>query len=457
MNDQHPNPNVQKAVTFFRQAGLSRLMTKLREKYIELGQVGGQILLEDSSLSERREIASFLSKPPYRNNNLKVSLLDVDKALRQSGFGCTLPELLSAFFPDQPLLTRREQRTARAVHQADFRTTLLSIATERSEGSRGHSWLLQGLHGQEWLFSRYKNVPEEEQERQLNLVRYVASVLDQLPGTGKPERLAIFAQRTSGDPHALDPDRPAGRLLLLALHDLARIAEQDTLSMPTAPQDRAQELRLYSNAGLLVDTISSSVAVFNLAGAIFRNGTPDPLLQAAGTRVLLLPLRQLLEWQSVLPATQVRTNSAPTVDIYVFENPQVFEEVISESGIDNTLPTLVCTSGWPSAAALTLLDLLLAQSPGNNLHYSGDFDLKGLQIAAYLLARYPGRCHPWHFDPDSYTTSMQVGGVSARASELNMLNALPGVFAPLIATMQEHKKWAYQEGIVHLLAADVIA
>ncbi|MGZ3622174.1 MAG: hypothetical protein ACXWPG_03670, partial [Ktedonobacteraceae bacterium] len=60
------NPqNVQKAVTFFTQANLHRLLAKLREKYIEIGRVGGQVLLENTTPGERREIASFLARPPY--------------------------------------------------------------------------------------------------------------------------------------------------------------------------------------------------------------------------------------------------------------------------------------------------------------------------------------------------------------------------------------------------------
>ncbi len=454
MNYQPPNSNVQKAVAFFQQAGLSRLLAKLREKYVELGQVGGQVVLEDSTASERREIASFLGKPPYRDTTIKVRLVDIDNVLRRSGFACTLPDVLTAFFPDAPLVTRPQQRTARALQQENFRTALLAIATALPEESRGHLWLLQGLHGQEWLFSRYKNAPVEEQERQLALARYIANVLNQLPGTDKPERLALFAQRTSGDPHALDPNRPGGRLLLLALNDVAKDTNLDTLSTSSdslsspsslVPQDRAHELRLYNDVGLLVDTISSNVAVYNLAGAFFHDGTPDPFVRAAGGRVLLLPLRQLLEWQSALPCTK---------DIYVFENPQVFEEVIAGTGDGQNISTLVCTSGWPSMAALKLLDLLV-QSPHTTIHYSGDFDLKGLQIAASLMARYPGRCQPWHFDPDAYSVALQAGGVPARTGELALLHALPDVFTPLVKFMQEQRQWAYQEGITSLLLADV--
>jgi len=435
----------QKAVTFFRQANLSRLLLKLREKYIEVGRVGGQVLLEDTTLIERREIASFLARPPYAGKSLKVKLVDVEKVLQHS-FGCTLPDLLVAFFPDQPLVTRQAKREAHATHQANFRTNLLFIASTLPEGSQGKYWLQHGQHGQEWIYSRFKNSPVEEQERQLKLVRYVANVLDQLPEPGAPERLALFAQRTCGDPHALDPNLAAGRLLLLALNDLAQGLGESSSQLTKTPQDREQELRLYKDAGLLVDTVSSSVAAFNLANAIYHNDTSDPLVQAAGKRVLLLPMRQLLEWKRLTPSS---------TRIYVFENPQVFEEAIAALESAGTLPTMVCTSGWPSAAALRLLDQLLEASPDNCLYYSGDFDLKGLQIATYLATRYPGRCHPWHFDEYSYEVALKADGIEVRASELSMLNVLPEIFKSLITRMQEKQKWAFQEGIVELLVKDL--
>jgi len=432
---------VGKAVAFFKQAGLSRLLNLLREKYLQMGYVGGQVILEASTPGERRNIASFLGKPPYPDASVKIKLTDVEKALKYS-FNCALPDVLNAFFPDQPLVTRSERRLAHAQHQAHYRAALASIAAELPEESRGCSWLMHGPHGLEWLFSRYKNAPSEEQEQQLTLVRHIVQVLDRLPSPGQPERLALFAQRTSGDPHALDPDRAAGRLFLLALGDLKNGPQQTVLPL----QNRTQTLRLYNDMGLLVDTISSNVAVFNLAGAISAGGSPDPLLQVAGKRVLLLPLRQVLEWQRVLPAGR---------DIYVFENPQVFEEVIAAQEMDTFLPTLICTSGWPSVAALTLLDRLLAESPDNRLFYSGDFDLKGLQIAAFLLARYPRHCLPWRFDADTYLLALQSDGVLARANELGILSTLPDVFAPLVTAMQEKKVWVYQEGITHLLVEDI--
>lgn len=436
------NENARRAAAFLHEAGLSRLLGLLREKYIQVGHVGGQVTLEQSTQNERRNIASFLGRAAYPDSTLKIKLADVEKALQHS-FQCSLPDTLAAFFPGQPLVTRPAQRLVHAQRQADFREALLSLAAELPEESRAHAWLLHGPHGIDWLFSRHKNAPPEEQERQLGIVRYIVRVLEQLPLVDAPERLALFAQRTSGDPHALDTDRPAGRLLLLALGDL----QGETNATASPPQDRAHMLRLYSNAGLLVDTISSSVAAFNLASAIRADGMADPLVEAAGRRVLLLPLRQVLEWPRIAPARE---------HIYVVENPQVFEEIIASQEVVRASPTLVCTSGWPSAAALMLLDRLLAESPDHQLFYSGDFDLKGLQIAAYLLARYPGRCSLWQFDTAAYLLALQADGVPAGSAELDMLGTLPAVFTLLVAAMQEKRVWAYQEGIARSLTEDII-
>src|SRR5215467_15111578 len=191
--------NEQKAVDFFQKAGLSRMVENLREKYIELGRVGGQIVLDNSTGNERQAFASFLGKPLSGDVDLKVRVADVEKAVMHS-FGCTLPALLNAYFPDRPLVTRQEQRAIRTARQDAFHQQLVSIAEQLPEESQGQLWLLHGLHGLQWLFARYKNEPLQEQRRLVESVRYVADILDQLPRIGTPERLALFAQRTSGDP-----------------------------------------------------------------------------------------------------------------------------------------------------------------------------------------------------------------------------------------------------------------
>jgi uncharacterized protein (TIGR02679 family) len=208
---------------------------------------------------------------------------------------------------------------------------------------------------------------------------------------------------------------------------------------------------LYYEAGLLLDTISSTVAVFRLQSARRHEGEADALITYAGSRILILPLRQLLDWQELLPCSK---------HVYIFENPQVFAVIVDallQAYPAAALPTLVCTSGWPSVAAIRCLYLLTHAAPDVQLHYSGDFDLQGLQIAHYLLTSYPQRCQLWRFDPASYQTALHDRSATLETGELAGLAHLPAVFAPLVTTMQQERKKAYQEGITHLLLEDIQA
>ncbi len=418
------------AVTYFHNHGLARIVEMLRDRYVTLGKVGGQIVVKDSTLTERKEIASFLRKPLPATTSLVVRLSDVDRALQSSGFACTLPELLVAS-SNEPLITRSQQQQARQERHEQFQAALSMLTQAQPSTSPAHRWLATGAHGANRAFARFKNAGDTEQQEQLAVLETIARALNTAPWSGTPERLALFAQRITGDPHALDRDREVGRLFLLSLADLD---ERE------APHDRSEEIYLYQTAGIVVDMISSSVAVCRLIGAILHDGLPDLWIQTAGNRIVLLPLCQIVNWRNIMPADNA---------IYVVENPSVFETI---AGVCDH--TLICTSGWPGSAALLLLDLLLAQSSANQIYYNGDFDLAGLQIAAHLLARYHGRCHLWHLDAESYTAALHERTMPANPRDLTKLANLPEVFADLAAAMRQCKQWAYQEGIAHLLSAD---
>jgi uncharacterized protein (TIGR02679 family) len=462
MNAHKPSTNLERAVAFFKESAWSRLLAALYDKYIQQGEARGQVTLRACTAEEQREIARLLNKrlPPQRD--VTIRLADFQKALDESGFACDLGPLLAAYFPDRPQITRLEQREQRALAQQRFSDALAALADELPDDSAGKRWLLSGAHGREALFRRYKNEPLETQEQLLLHLRIVVDALNHLPAQASFERLSVFAQRISGDPHFFDAQTATGRLFLRALTDLARLENpalqtegEDVLSNESAgqtPEYNRWRLLLYYDARLLLDTISSTVAVFHLTYAEDAAGQPDHLVESAGERILILPLRQLLAWKKLVPTSQ---------HIYLFENPQVFEVVVdtlssASSGNERKLlPTLICTAGWPSVAALRLLSLLTESSPEVVLHYSGDFDLQGLRIAAYLLTRYPQHCRLWCFDTPAYLAALHHQSASLDEHERVGLQRLPEEFAGLSVAMQENGKKAYQEGILPLLLQSI--
>lgn len=471
--EQHSSDNVQRAAEFFRQTAWACLLDRLYEKYMALGRIGGLVVLHDASLEERREIASFLKKRMVAQGDVTIRLADFQQALTSSAFACALPELLRALYPDRPTQPRPELREAQGRTHERFLAALLALGEDLPANSRGQRWLQAGRHGVTTIFTRNKNVSEQEQKRLLEDVRLVADALNELPAPHSFERLAHFAQRISGDPHYFDVGTAGGRLFFYALSDLAELensagTEQearrdadDALDSQTGKGQSAaverQRLLVYYDAGLLLDTVSSTVAVYNLAGAEDSTDERDALIEAAGGRIVVLPLRQLLTWRKVWALAN---------KIYVFENPQVFEMAVDRM-MDLTRekedesegpqwPTLVCTAGWPSTAAIRLLTLLVETSEQAQLYYSGDFDGQGLRIAAHLLARYPERCRLWRFEPEAYAAALHSRSAALSEQEMAGLRGLPEAFALLVSAMSEQGKKGYQEGIAHILIEDIL-
>jgi uncharacterized protein (TIGR02679 family) len=462
-----PPSQLQKAVAFFQQAVWTRLMSALYTKYIERGQIRGRIVLSQCTPDEQREIARFLSKPLSPSTDVSVRLTDFQQALKNS-FACELPELLWALFPEYVHVTRPQQKELLAQSQQTFGRKLAALIENFPSDSPGRSWLTRGKHGRDALFRQHKNESSSTQEQTLHMLQMVIEALNQLPTPPSFQYLSHFALHISGDPHFFDVNTTSGRLFLSALTDLHELAPAETTTDAEAEHQQESEMNgieqdhwrhlLYYEAGLLLDTISSTVAAFHLKEAWEKNGQRDTFLVHAGERILVLPLRQLLAWEKLWPFSK---------HVYVFENPQVFEVIVDRLLRRQTiptstkqekvpiLPTLICTAGWPSVAAIRLLSLLIESSPDVQLHYSGDFDLQGLRIARYLLARYPQHCRLWCFDPDAYLTALHDRGAVLGGNEIAGLQNLPEIFSPLVSVMQRERKKAYHEGITERLLEDI--
>jgi uncharacterized protein (TIGR02679 family) len=431
------------AAQFLRDMGLARIVAALRERYIALGRSGGLAHIDDATADEQRALASFLNRPLQRGTTLTISLVRFEAALQASRFACSIDEVLAAFQPDKPLLTRADKRRQQAERRLALRDMLVNIAIEQQSTQVSH-WLQTGGHGIDWLCSQYSSGSDQQHRDIIAQVKAVALALSLAPWTATPpERLALFARRISGNPHFFDRDQPAGRLLLLALTDL--LAEE--LDICGETRAREDEIRLYAAAGLMIDTISSLVAIWNLATAVGYDGREDPVVKAAAGQVCLVPLRQAQSWQSVRASGPI---------VYIVENPPVFEEIID--GLPAHHPaTLICTAGWPSAAALLLLDRLIATTPDIILAYSGDFDPAGLRIAASLAQRYPTQMHLWRYDVASYQEACEhLGEDKSQSSNSTLPTNLPEGLYELRDILASRQVWAYQEGIAHHLLEDVL-
>lgn len=452
-----PSEGGTRSAAYFRERGLTRLVAELERAFYRNGRPVGLAVLADASEGEHDALAGLTGRKSARGP-LRVRLADLDRCLRSSGFGCSLEELLAAW-SGAPLKTRAAERATaeseRARRCEGWREMLEGVAAQYPPESLAGRWLDSGAHGLPWLLSRFERLNLFSLDEKRVQLRLVADALDRLP-LPEPRRLAVFANELAGDPHTFDFGTEAGRLLTTALVDLFGLdlfGKELGLASPRAKRLSAGARRqLYERVGVFPEGVSSTVAVYGLAEATRCDGEPDMLLAGSRPDVLVLPLRRLLGWKRASPGGP---------EVYVVENPTVFEDLVD--ALDGAIargehpPVVVCTAGWPSLAAWRLLDLLVAGRPNCVLHYSGDFDLGGLRIAAAVRGRQAERFRPWRMDPESYHTALRGESGAMSEGELRQLAALRSALPQLVEAMLATGRSAYQEAIESFLIGDLLA
>ncbi len=354
-----------------------------------------------------------------------LTLEPLDAALRASPFGCGLREALAVLFgPPEP-----GPAVLAASADAAFQRLCAAVGPHWPQEVWGRPAVGEALR-REFLRAHGRGPGAEASLAAAARVCGTALARLRRPPS-RPQPLPVLANEVAHDPHALDAGTPGGRLLLAALgaRPGAGVAERQAL---------------LAEAGLAVDGVSSTVLLYGV-------GAPqDPAAVAAASagQVFVAPLRSVVRWS--FPRTDWAGRS-----VYAVENPAVFESLF-----DRGLPpgaALLCTSGFPSAAALVVLAAL--GGAGARVRYSGDFDAKGLRIALRVLATAGGGAVPWRLQAADYQTACQLApGRPLRDQERTSLEGLVREFPPLAgcaSAILAAGGVAYQETLISELWGDI--
>ncbi|MDQ4070236.1 MAG: DUF2399 domain-containing protein, partial [Actinomycetota bacterium] len=194
-------------------------------------------------------------------------------------------------------------------------------------------------------------------------------VLASLPADGVG--LASLAADLLGDAHALDRGRPTASYVLdavAAIRGRSRATDAEGARL------------LWEEVGVVPDPLSSTVLVLGLR-------------PAAAEEPVVLTLDQLRR-RPVPPL--------PAGDLaFIVENPALVSEAVARGWSG---PPLVCSSGRPSIAVITLLRQLGAH--GATLAQHADFDAGGLRITSWLAER--AGTTPWRMTAADYLAAVAL-------------------------------------------------
>jgi len=402
---------VSRTRAYFAGAGFVRPLQAVWNRYSRMEQARGTAVVKNARPEEFEVMNAFMGKRDISVGDLRISLAEFERELLESAFPFTIAELHEVLTGD-PLLTKADRRLLAEQAWQDLFAAVERQLTE--EGIRFYPIVSEWLSGMKrgvsagyrTLRELWRSAPEIAERELGDAVRAWQLLLKGEVGRllGSSEltevRLPVLAAAATGNPHALDRNAPAGRLFFHALHSSfsgQQSAGADTVEAAAAVQaasglDSLAIRMIYRSSGILDDDISSIVHIWYYRGSSSA-------------------------FPSVMTLRQVENTTAwpPVGDIYIVENPAVFSTLVDVAGAmphrgdtagnqAGVCPLLVCTSGPASAAALSLLDgYLKKEQTGRSLYYSGDFDIKGIEIGNVLAARYGAHFVPWHFDAMSYT------------------------------------------------------
>ncbi|GAA0287764.1 uncharacterized protein (TIGR02679 family) [Gracilibacillus halotolerans] len=420
---------IKAALAYFRENNYyDRLFILFRKKYESLGRIGGTVKIDSLRDKELEAVARFFGKTTTDLQRMeKVSLESFEKQLKNTKFASLdLKELLEAYF-EEPLVSKKEKK-----EMAEQRTKHFfdQLASKYPGINNWLNYVRKKSSDTYWIYRLMADSPEEFLMKACHLEHAIAHLPSEL------ERLPMFSQRITRDPHAFDLNTILGRLFvhLLAVDK----CKGNAVIVPT-DSEGINELLLSYN--ILRDDITNYVTCANLLAESTEGSHPMWEAAARTQSVLNMPLRELIGLTSVYPAGNKKM-------VWIVENSGVYSSILDK------LPDapLICTHGQFKLAALILIDLLVKEDC--TLYYAGDIDPEGLGMAEKLILRHPQNVRLWKMDVKSYQKS--IASIELSDERLKKLDAIvTSEMLPVVKEIKKRKRAGYQEALVSEMIAEL--
>jgi uncharacterized protein (TIGR02679 family) len=420
-----------KVLVFREDPGFIKLFTLFKEKYRSLGRIAGTVNIQSFSYEEVESIAGFLGQSV---NTLlekrRVSLLTFEQELAKTAFAdYTFVPLLEKVL-GETILTKNQESD---LHENREKQFFEELRLTYPGGNWWWDWIESKPPDARWVWSLYK----QDSQGLMDKLSAVFEAFQDLPcKKNKYERLPLFAQRTTGNPHFFDNNQLTGKLLLYCMHVDQQGRGQRAAGMPKTTEELND---LFSTYGLMRDDLWSFVTVRGFLAA--GEEGPNPVWKAAveTDTVLNVPLKELLKLKKIWPVKGKK--------VWIVENSSVCSTIFDEV----PYAPLICTHGQFRVASWILLDLLVES--GCHLAYSGDLDPEGIMIAQRLKDRYKHQVTFWRMDLVSYETIISEEDITSRLSKMDSITSLE--LDELVNALKNRKRAGYQEGLIKDLVNDI--
>lgn len=421
---------IKEAVSFFKsEQAYDELFILFRKKYESLGRIGGTVSVQSFSSSELEEIGKFFGLPGEQlEKKGSISLRSFEEQIAHTKFSAiSLKQLLDGYF-GETLISKKEQL---AIKEANLHEFLLEQKNDSPNIAFWISFIQDQKREARWILRLAENDPDKFKELLLTL----AQAFSTLPKTA--ERLPMFSQRITGDPHAFDLQTDLGRMFIHLLAVYRAEIEETEAEIPNTTEEINEILEYHF---IYRDDLLNFVTCANLFAETAAGVHPVWEAAVKEQTVQIVPLRELVPL--------VRAYPAVGKNVWIVENSGVCATLLDYK---QDAP-IICTNGQFTLATLMLMDLLVENSCV--LHYAGDFDPEGLGMAERLVERYSDSIQLWHMGLKAYHKTNPTKELSQE--RLEKLKGFTNESLVEVATeMKRIGKAGYQEALVDWMVEDI--
>ena len=381
----------QLAEYFKSNSGYTRLLKGIKNKYINLGEIKGNVIINNPSELERQVFSGLMKKDYSKNKSISMNLKVLTKRLEDTKFqGADLKDTINEYFKEE-IKTKKEKNESYEIEIEKFFETILDDNTN----TKIYKYLQEIISSKNETYNKLKKYYNKDKEELKKALLNVCKGINNLPN--EKIRIPVFASDITGNPHGFDRNTICGKIFIMLLCYIENMK---------IPRNTEELLEVYYNHNLLIDDVSNMVLCKNIKGYKKEESMHE---QSDNKYIKHMGLESFSEYDEPIYLNLYNLSNIAFLEenykyneVVVMENPAVFMEV-AEKTKNRDFP-IVCTYGQVKLSGLILLDMLVRQN--YKIYYSGDIDPEGIQIADKLKSRYNDNLYFLGFDINTYRNNL---------------------------------------------------
>lgn len=403
-----------------------KILKEVSLKYKSFERFAGSFTIKAKDIQEMAVLQIFDDKV-FENGTAKIKVSQVVKLFENVLDKVSFLDFLRYVLNDD-IISNKELKNLEIENENYFYKTILSKYTNHNNSS-AIKWFTNCIDEKKYgynIVKKYYNecLKDNNLDNLKNTILNVLKAIDQLPyQKHEYKSIPIFATEITRSPHFFDRNQMGGTLLK---YGIAYVLNEKI------PNNIRDLNTLYYKVGLLKDEISNQTTIYKL--------------KAYKDSKEVKAIKEYNLWDEPLQlsiSNMLKIDSLECIDdeIFIFENPSVFEQVKLKLEKEKSL---ICTSGQLNLSSYMILDKIYNLK---KIYYAGDFDPEGIDIAYKIKEIYKDKVEFLFYTEDIYMDIKSEETINDRRLKI-IKNMQCDQLDSLINAILKNKKAAYQEMII---------